>query len=128
MKILHYHFPDTTKNNFLLSLHKQFQEKGDLSQKQKNSLESMADEVQQCFLLHENFPSLKYDALNKRELESLEEDFDALKQKIIKNRFQKIEKRNECIFAFETIIKGEPCYYTIDNVLRPVFNYNRRYY
>lgn len=128
MKILHYDFPETTKNNFLLSLHRQFQEKGDLSQKQKNSLESMADEVQQCFLLHENFPSLKYDTLNKRELESLEEDFDALKQKIIKNRFQKIEKRNACIFAFESIIKGEPAYYCIDDVLRPTFNYNRRYF
>ena len=128
MKILHYDFPDTTKNNFLLSLHKQFQEKGDLSQKQKNSLESMADEVKQCFLLHKNFPSLKYDNLSKIDLENLEEDFNALKQKIIKNRFQKIEKRNECIEAFESILNGDPYYYTIDNVLRQAFNYNRRYY
>jgi uncharacterized CHY-type Zn-finger protein len=127
MKILDYDFPDNTKNSFLLSLHKQFQDKGALSEKQTKIISTISLEYSQCFRLHEEFPQHKYEALSEIEIENLKDDFDELKQKVIKNRFMKLQKRNECIDAFESILNGKPYYHIIDDILRPA-HYHRRFY
>lgn len=121
MFILDYIIPkDLQSNNFIQSLHAQFEEKGELSKRQKFALEDML-EIELDFFGWE----FKPDPSN----EDICEEWDILISKLTRNRFRKVKNKNKCIRALESIIYGQPDQRLIDDALGRNFDYRyRRYY
>jgi hypothetical protein len=122
MVILNYIIPKSLqKNDFLKSLHKQFEEKGELSPRQTRALEDML-EIEMDFF--------GWDFEPPKDDERICQEWDLLLAKMTRNRFRKVKNKNKCIRAMETIINGEPNYGMIDDALGRNFQTYRyrRYY
>jgi tRNA U34 5-carboxymethylaminomethyl modifying GTPase MnmE/TrmE len=120
MVILSYIIPkDLQKNSFVQSLHKQFEEKGELSRRQTHALEDIL-EIELDFFGWSFEPP--------KEDEHICQEWDLLLAKMTRNRFRKIKNKNKCIRAMETIINGEPNYGMINDALGRNFQTYRRWY
>lgn len=119
MVILSYIIPKSLQSNdFVKSLHKQFEEKGQLSIRQTEALVDM---------LEIDLDFFEWDA--KCLDENYQDDFEKLMAKMKRNRFRKVKTRNKCIRAIESIIEGKPRPSLIADALGENFQYRyRRYY
>ena len=118
MQIMNYIIPKSLqKNNFLLSLKDQYENKGKLSPKQIWALEDILEIELDFFDWNATCP-----------LEDCQDEFDKLMAKMKRNRFRKIKNRNKCIRAIESILNENVNWALVNDALGLNFNpYYRRW-
>lgn len=115
MKIMSFIIPvDLRSNDFIKSLHKQFEEKGELSKRQVWALADVL-EIEEEFYEWDYNPTIE------------ESSYEELKAKLKRNRFRKIKNRNKCIRAMHSIINGKPEYRLINDALGLNYQPYRRF-
>jgi len=115
MKIANFIIPKSLQSNdFIKSVHKQFQEKGELSKKQVWVLADVL-EIEEDFYEWNHIPTIE------------EQTYEELKAKLIRNRFRKTKNRNKCIRAMYSIIDEKPDYALINDALGLNFHHYRRW-
>lgn len=82
-------------NQFVNSLHVQFQRNGELSRKQYFALKDML-EIDEDFYNWDFVPAENY----------FSDEYNILKEKLLKDRFRKVKTKNVVIRAMQAIIDG----------------------
>ena len=105
------------ENPFVQSLKRQYDTKGELSNKQLIALEDLL-EISLDFYEWDHRPDPDSEFF---------EDYFLLLDKLKRNRFRKTKNRNKCIRALENIILGKGSCQEIDTALGRNFNPYHRY-
>lgn len=111
-------------NPFIVSLHKQYTQKGKLTINQLWALEDML-EIRLDFFEWD----FKLDPESVDYIE-MKENWDQLIAKLNRDRFRKNKNRNKCVRALMSIVEGQPKCGLIDEALgrgfNPYYRYERR--
>lgn len=116
MQIMSFIIPkDLRSHNFIQSLHAQFDKTKVLSYKQICALKDILE-------IDEEFFNWDYECQD----EHWKDDYQKLKEKLIRNRFRSIKNKNKCVRAMQSVIDGCPNNSLIDDALGRNFTTWRR--